>query len=337
MTTFADGLFQYGGAPVGLAGPFPRPALGGRAWFVDGSNGSDGYTGKSPARPFATIQKAVDKAVAGDTIYVYPLAMAVGATDPGSYAENIVVPATTENLAIIGVSYGRTQGGLPQVKVGTTTTQAILTVRAPGCLIANLGINGAGATGGGILLDDNGTTKVAFGTTVVGCHFKNCVGTTATDASTGGAVQMSGAPWQVLIKGNRFYKNAADVVLLDTTYAAPQDIVIEDNQFSDSPAVTDVNVYLAGGSGVALGLVIKDNVFGALPAVGSGALKRYFNLTGCSGMFVGNVVGAVANVTGTELTYTAAGTGGYLPATVFMANNWGQSGTSGEVGYLAHT
>ena len=337
MTTFADGLFQYGGMPVGVVAPIPRAAIGGRVYFVDGSNGSDAYNGKSVKRPFATIQAAVTAADAGDTVFVFPKAMAAGATDPGSYEENVVIPATAENLAIIGVSYGRTQGGLPQLKVGTTTTQALLTVRAPGCLIANLGINGSGATGGGILLDDDGSTKTAFGTSIVGCHLKNCAGTTATDAATGGAIQFSGAPWQLLIKGNRFYNNVGDVVLLNTSNSAPKDIVIEDNIFSDDPAASDVNVYLAGGSGVASGLIIRNNVFGALPALTSGALKRFFNLTGCTGMFVGNVVGAVANVTGTELTYTTAGTGGYLPATVFMANNWGQSGTSGEVGYLAHT
>jgi len=61
---------------------------------------------------------------------------------------------------LIGVSRGRTQGGLPQLKDGTETTAAILTIRAPGCLIANLGFNGSGNTGGGILLDADASTKM---------------------------------------------------------------------------------------------------------------------------------------------------------------------------------
>ena len=57
MTTVSDGLFQYGGAPVGL--PIAIGSAGvGRVFFVDPTNGADGNDGKSPTRPLATIARA---------------------------------------------------------------------------------------------------------------------------------------------------------------------------------------------------------------------------------------------------------------------------------------
>ena len=50
MTTFADGLYQYGGMPVGPAG-VPVPFTG-DWWFVDPVNGADGNPGNSPQRAF---------------------------------------------------------------------------------------------------------------------------------------------------------------------------------------------------------------------------------------------------------------------------------------------
>ena len=301
-------------------------------WYVDADNGSDSANnGKSVDKPTATIQQAVTNSARGDVIFVRTRAMATGATDPVSYTENIVIPADKDGLSIIGIDTGRTQGGLPQLKVGDTTTQALLTVRAPGCYIANLGFNGTGATGGGILLDDDGSTKTAFGTTIENCHFKNCVGTTATDATTGGAIKLAGAPWQILIRGNRFYKNVGDILSV-STYSDFQDVVIEDNIFSGQAANVDCNIYTVAGGAGNLGLVIRNNVFQQLPAITSGAVKRYIYATGCTGMVVGNYFGCQTSTTGTELTFKVGGTGAEIPVTLHMAGNYGQSITAGETG-----
>ncbi len=207
------------------------------------------------------------------------------------------------------------RGGVPQIKIGAGST-AMLTVRSPGCLIANLGFNGASSTGGGILLDDDGSTKTAFGTTIVNCHFKNCVGTTATNAATGGAIMWSaeGNAWQVLIKGNRFYKNVGDVVLLGTSGSLPQDVVIEDNVFSGPAASVDCNLYLAGGSGMN-GVIIRNNDFTCFPAIGSGTNATPAVLTGCVGQMSGNRFAC------TGKTFGAAGNV-VVPTTVFMTGNW---------------
>lgn len=326
FTNFPNGVTSFG-IPIVGNGYAPFPNKQGNVWFVDGTYGSDGYEGTSVKRAFATIQAAVTKASASDTIYILPKVMAAGATDPVSYAETIIIPAATSNLSLIGVARGNTQGGLPQIKKGSGST-ALLTIRAPGCLIANLGFNGSGSTGGGILLDDDGSTKSAFGTTITGCHFKNCRGSSATNAATGGAIQWAstGGAWQVRIENNRFYKNVGDIVLLGTSLSVPEDVVIKNNSFSDSAAVTDCNLYLAAGSGM-VGLTIRENAFGAIPAVGSGTNATYAVLTNCTGTMTdcnfgcsGKTFGATGNIK--------------VPTTVLMANNYQEpaAGASGEIG-----
>ena len=328
LTHFPHGVSSFG-VPVigghGLIGMFagiPASHTNRRQniWFVDGDNGNDANEGFTPETAKATIQAAVTAAEAGGAIYIKARKMASGATDPVSYAEAITIAAAKSSLSLIGIPNGRTQGGLPQIRVGSGANPQLL-VRAPGCLIANLGFNGAGATGGGIKLDDDGSTKTAFGTAIVGCHFKNCKGSTATDAATGGAVQLSGAPWQVLIKGCRFYKNVGDIVLLDTANAVPQDVVIEDSIFSGPAASIDCQLYLMGGSGMD-GVVVRNNEFTAFPALGSGANLRFIKATACIGYLTGN------RFASTGKTFGAAGTGALIPTTMLMTDNYQEDGTA---------
>jgi len=303
---------------------------GGHEWYVDGTNGLDVNDGQGVDTAFATITKAISAAAAGDIIHVYPKKI-VATDDPVSYAENLVIPFTKPGLTIRGHG-GRTQGGLPQVKKGSGASPQ-LTIRAPGCTIINLGFNGAGATGGGILLDSDGSTKDAFGAAIIGCHFKNCK-VSATDGSQGGAIYWpaAGGSWQVLIEGCRFYKNVADVVVVGTGGGQIQDVVIQGNIFSD-PTECDVNLWMAGGGTGVYGLEILGNAFPGKPALSAGVNKLYFELTGCTGILGWNVFGSGTSA----LSFKAAGTDGKIPATVLMAGNYQEraAGTSGEVGRTA--
>ena len=311
------------------------PLETGQVWFVDGDK-STGGGGKTWEDAFATIVAAEAAASAGDVIFVAAKTVAATDTDPDSYTENLTI--NTPQLSIIGVSRGRTQGGLPQVKVGATTTSPIFTIAAPGVLIANLGFNGSGATGGGILLDDDGgTTSAAFGWTIAGCHFKNCVGTTATDSRTGGAVMIGsdGGAWQGLLAGCKFYKNVGDFVLQGTSSSIPQDITIEDCIFSGPAANVDCNIY-AAGDGIN-GLTIRNCEFPAMPAIGSGSVARYFDLTGCVGMISGCRFASITSPTGSEVTFAAAGTGGKLPAAMHIVDCFGETTTTAETGEIFRT
>lgn len=321
--------------PRDIVGSFPT--FGNVLW-VDGDNGSDTNDGMDNVNAFATIQAAVTAASRGDLILIRPKAMASGATDPASYAETIIIPAATDGLTLMGVPDNRTQGGLPQIRKGSGST-ALLTVRAPGCSIINLGFNGAGATGGGILLDDDGSTKSAFGTKIAGCHFKNCKGSDATGAETGGAIQWSadGGAWQSYIGYCRFYKNVGDIVLKGTSGSIPQDIVIEGNEFSGPADATDCNLFLKGGGDGISGLVVRDNTFSAMPALSGGNNLRYMDLTGCIGILANNYFASIVSPTGSEGTFAAAGSLAKVPATVFIVSCWGETTTTGETGEIFRT
>ena len=291
----------------------------GNVWYVDGDNGSASNGGNAPDNAFAAIQTAVTAAVVdGGVIYIKARDMAAGASDPVSYAETVIIPAGSSRMALIGVSGNRTQGGLPQIKKGSGSA-ALLIVRSPGCLVTNLGFNGGGSTGGGILLDDDGgTAKSAFGTTIGGCHFKNCIPSTATDSSTGGAIFAKNA-WQCLVKGNIFYKNVGGVTVT-SPYSDVQDFVIEDNTFSGTAATADTYIYVnSAGSG----LVIRRNVFASvLPALSSGANQRYVLIDNATGIFAENYVSGSYTTSG----FGAARAAANIPTTVGIVHNYSDAG-----------
>ncbi|KKL24177.1 hypothetical protein LCGC14_2417930 [marine sediment metagenome] len=325
--------------PESLASGGGLPLESGRVHYVDGDLTPTG-TGRTWGAAFNTIAGAISEASAGDVLRIATLTMSSGAADPSSYEENLTIPAAKGSLSLIGTYRGKTQGGLPQLKDGATTTQEIIRVRAPGCVISDLGFNGAGNTGGGVLLDESGSGNTAFGTTIQGCHFKNCNGSTSTDVKTGGAIMWSavGGAWQARIADNVFYKNTGDVVLKGTTSSRPQDVVIEDNTFSGPAGSVDANLYLAGGSGMN-GVTIKRNDFPAvdLPALGSGTVLLYIDAASCTGLLAGNTFATIVDTLGSEKTFGATGSGGIIPTTMRMANNWGEATANTYTGQIHRT
>ena len=319
---YPEDLVDAGGLPLST----------GKVIFVDGDAAGDG-SGTTWEDAFNDIQSAVTSASAGDVIYIAERTVAATGTDPVSYAETIIIPNSKSHLSLIGVPRGLTQGGLPQIKKGSGSTP-LLTVRAPGCLIANLGFNGTDSTGGGIKLEDNGTTYVAFGTTIVNCHFKNCV--SSGHASTGGAIYSTGSPWQIRISRCRFYKNIAGIVMVNTSYAVPQDWIIEDCEFGSSVATdTDADIYVAA-DGI-LGLVIRRCDFATVdvPSHSAGDSGRYIQLgAGTFGMLSDSNFACLVNPAASEVTFGAAGTAGIIPTTVRIANCWGETSSTTERGWV---
>jgi len=299
---------------------------GGNIYFVDGDNGADGNDGHSPDSPKKTIGGALSVSAAGAVIYIKARNVSAGGTDPVSYAENVTIGASQFGTKLIGVASGTKQIAQPQIKKGSGST-AQLTIKAPGCLISGITINGASATGGGILLSDDGTTMVAAGTIIQNCFLKNCVGGTATDGSKGGAVQIAstGGAWNVLIRNCEFYNNIGGVVLLGTSDAVPQDLTIDGCIFTSTDNTTrDVDIWGHAGSGMN-SVVINNCLFGVFP--NAGTKNTYMDLTGCNGLLsackfasTGKTFGAAANVV--------------VPTTVLMAANYQEhaAGGSGEIG-----
>ncbi len=308
------------------------PLSTGRVFYVDGDK-TTGGSGTTWDDAYYKIQDAIDAASAGDVIYIAERTITALATDPVSYAETLIIPNSKPHLSLIGVSRGRTQGGLPQIKIGAGST-AMLDIRAPGCFVANLGFNGASSTGGGILLrDDGGTTYVAFGTTIVNCHFKNCKAH-ATDGAQGGAIYTttSGGAWQTYVGNCRFYKCTGGIVITGTGVSVPQDWIIENNVFGTAANTeTDVDIYV-GGSGTT-GLLIRDNDFTTVDGCAgtTGTVNLYISLAaGSTGLVAGNRFACLSNDAATELTFKASGTAVSIPTTVRMAGNYAESSTNTE-------
>lgn len=307
--------------------------------FVDGDNGNDTNDGLTPSSAFKTIQAAVTASAQGDRVFIKPLEgdSASGDTDPDSYTENITITAK-DGLSLIGVGRGRTQGGLPQIKVGSTTTSPIITVNSFGVGIFNLGINGAGATGGGIKLVANGSTQDAGGAVIAGCAFKNCVSSGA--AATGGAIYWStnGGCWYVAILNNEFMNCRAGVVLTGTSIDSPKHCKIIGNVFgADANTAVDADIY-GGGSGWT-DCIMDRNVHATVdvPAYASSpSAARYIKLLGGSGIVSNSYFSCIASG-GSKKTFGAAGDAAIIPTTVRMAGNYGEGETTAPYGLVFRT
>ncbi|MBZ5529734.1 MAG: hypothetical protein LAN71_17795 [Acidobacteriia bacterium] len=317
---------------------FGTPLSTGRVWFVDGDK-STGQAGATWEDAFSTIQAAINAASSGDVIYIAERTIPVVngslgsvGTDPISYDEHLTIPNSKSSLSLIGVSRGLTQGGLPQIKPTTTVTGDILQIKAAGCLIANLGFNGAGLTAdtgaNGIeLYDDGGLTASTFGTTIMGCHFKSLG---RGHAGAAAAIDAPlGASWQLRIQDNRFHNCLVGIGFDTTSTDRGQDIVITGNSFSSTVNTNvDCDIFLKGLAGGCEGIVIDNNMFATVdvPTHSGGASQRYLDLTGCEGILSNNFFACKTGTEDTPVTFGATThTAGIVPATVRMAGNYGEA------------
>lgn len=298
-------------------------------YWVDGDNGSNGMSGRTPGKAVKTIQKGVDLAREGGIVKVLP--KTPGIWDPEGYAETVIIPYTKPLLQIIGVGTGSTLGGMPHMAIGAGST-AMITVKAPGCRISGLSITGTSSTGGGILLDDDGSTKAAYGTTIDHCYFYECLGSAA--AATGGGIMWSadGGAWQVRILDNYFMSCRGGIVLKGTAQSRPTDILIQGNKFASwVNTEIDIDIDLGNGSG-AQGVVVDSNKFATVDVpgyAGAGATARYMDLTGCEGIVSNNHFACIVGESDTPKTFKGDGSAALIPTTVRMSNNWGEVGTVG--------
>jgi len=184
----SDGLYQYGGAPVGsdYAGYF-----GTNVYFVDGDNGSDGNSGKKPTKAFKTIQQGIDSASTQDTIYISAIAPDADASEPGTYEEDLNIPYAKHGLRLIGVSPNAGKG-IPFFgpKIKNATATSLLNINASGVYISGLQFNCTRNSGTyGIRLQGvagYATLAGSVGATITNCYFKNASGTYGAISVYGG-------------------------------------------------------------------------------------------------------------------------------------------------------
>lgn len=183
MTTFADGLYQYGGQPVGNGLPVP---FTGKAWFVNPATGSDGNTGKTPTKAFATLYQALAKCTAGNNDVVYLIAngsstgfarlsVALAASIDSTATAGTLVwnKANTHLVGVCAPGVGARASIRPPTGTYTAATfnaAPFITVSANGCYFANFGAMDEFSTGadGQILFNVTGSYNVFNNVSMLG-------------------------------------------------------------------------------------------------------------------------------------------------------------------------
>lgn len=197
------------------AGTLASLSLPGTAWYVDGTNGSDGGTGSSWQSAFKTIQKAVNSLSSGATVYIAP----------GSYNETVTLARVN---------------GLPD---GVTFIAMGAVGIAPSATNANAVVNDCDdVTFIGVGMAANGT-GTAFTNTGSRCQLINCklenddgtglcaIMTLQTVAQRAAKTKGNGADCKLL--GCEFAWAASGVKIMGTDQGAVTELRIQGCRFHD--------------------------------------------------------------------------------------------------------
>ena len=187
MTTFADGVYQYGGVPVG--GLFST----GKAWFVKPSTGSDGNSGKSPDRALKTLATALSKATANSGDVVYLIAESNTASATTDY-QSTALDWNKDGVHLVGVGCTTMIGQrsrISNLSTATAIVSGLFIVSADNCVIKNIevfqGQGGTNPTGASIAVSVTGQRN----------HFINCqisgIGHSELDDATSRSLKVSGS------------------------------------------------------------------------------------------------------------------------------------------------
>lgn len=133
MTTFGDQLFQYGGTPVNGF------MTTGKVFFVKPSTGSDGNTGKTPAKALKTLTKAQTLATADKGDVVYLVSESNTAASTTDYQSTALAWAK-DGVHLIGIGATPFIGQRARIAQLSTATNVdnLFTLSADNCYIAGL-------------------------------------------------------------------------------------------------------------------------------------------------------------------------------------------------------
>jgi hypothetical protein len=136
MSTVSDGLYQYGGVPVG----YPFILQTGRAVFVRPSTGSDSNTGKSPNAAVKTLAQALSLCTANKNDVVYLIAESNTAASTTDY-QSTALDWNKDSVHLIGINDGSMIGQrsrISNLSTATAITDGLFVLSANNCLIANI-------------------------------------------------------------------------------------------------------------------------------------------------------------------------------------------------------
>lgn len=302
MTTVADGLYQYGGAPVGSLSHFAG-LWKGRVYFVDGVNGSDGNRGTKPTKAFKTIQKAADLCTLNDTIYIRSLPL-------GSYyTESVVVPNTATGINIIGTGNGK-GGSVYQSctwrNSSNTVDDSALDLRPGHSNVENIHFfsRAAQSSGFGIKAYWNTGSGLNIGSSIVNCGFSSDLADHPAAAGVvQSAIRFDSGEGQLV--ENCFFVDCRVGIASGSTMSAWKELVVKDCIFNGLAANIAADLFLADGTN----LSVVNNVFGhTVPSHAAGTMQKYIFCVGGStvtGSAAGNFFGSANAGYGTDNTNNA--------------------------------
>lgn len=196
-----------------------------------------------PSRRYSLIQDGINAAGVGDVVFV----------DPGEYAEELTIPFSKSNIALVGL------GGRGSVAIQADTDGVALTNNARDITIQNIGLEGDGAGGG---LVNTGRRFRAYASKIEG-------GTNALIASLGTVAQIAAHTHDkgddILFEDCEFAYSDNGVLLRASDYGAVTQAFFKKCYFHSLP---DSSFEESNGTGGAAGvhyrgLLIDECTFGA--------------------------------------------------------------------------
>lgn len=148
LTNFPNGLSSFGTPVLPLNGF----ATQGNVYYVKPSTGSDGNTGKSPAKAFKTLAKALSSATANQNDIVFLIGESNTAANTTDY-QSATLTWNKDLVHLIGVCSPTTISNRARVALLSTydTASNLFTLSANGCIISNIsffaGVAGTNPTG----------------------------------------------------------------------------------------------------------------------------------------------------------------------------------------------
>jgi len=200
MSVFPDGLYQYGGVPVG-GGMLPVMGGDSKVFFVDPANGSDSNSGLKPSKALDTIAAAYAKCTAnmGDTVYL----LGNGNTS-GTAREAVPLTWGKDNTHLVGLGAPckmsqRTR--ITPVSGVAATNNPMFLLSADACVISNVAIQHWGA-GNGIVAE--GMEVTGQRNYIHNCHIVGMTQTDVGDEATACDLLLSSGANENTFKGCTF-------------------------------------------------------------------------------------------------------------------------------------
>lgn len=308
MTTVSDGLYQYGGVPVGGGPVFATNHV----YFVKPATGNNQLPGTSPQQAWKTLAYAISRMVYGDVVYM--IAESNTAASTTDY-QSATLDINVDGIKIIGVNAYNNIGQRSRIAQLSTATSVSPLVKVSGnnIMLANLEIFQGVA---------NAASTVAMTVTGQRCNIVNCqisgIGNATQDVSGARSLILDGCSETV-------FDNC--YIGLDTISRATA--VAEIELKSTSSAVTRVNFNdciinsMAGATG-----------FLQVYAAAAGNVDRYVMFNNC--MFM-NAINSTAS-TMTNIMSLNASLGGtmILMDSHRIGTNWATTG-SGKLKLVGST